>query len=58
MIENQFDTYYGEHHFNMFTQYSDSENHSDVLNSNEFSMKFNQTLQESYLPQSMHSLSV
>jgi len=50
MIENQIDTYYGGHHFNMFNHFSDNGNHSNVQNSNEFPMKFYESLQESYLP--------
>jgi len=51
MIENQIDTFNGGHHFNMFNHFSDNGNHS-----NEFPMKFNEPLKESYLPQPIHSL--
>ena len=51
MIENQIDTCYGVHHFNMFNYLSDNGNRSNVQVSNEFPMKLNESLQESYLAQ-------
>lgn len=58
MIENQIDTYYGEHHSNMYNYISDNGNNSNVQNSNEFPIKFNEPLKEIYLPQPIHYLVV
>ncbi|MCE3216872.1 hypothetical protein HAX54_008791, partial [Datura stramonium] len=39
------------HYFNMLNHFLDNENPSSVLNSNNFPVKFNEPLQEAYLPQ-------
>lgn len=60
MAGNQIATYYNGHHFNMSNHFLDNENHSNVLNLNEFPMNLNELLQEAYLhqPPTIHSLVV